>query len=634
MKYNLKKKLNSTFLKLLITPIVLLVVFSVLILVALRGYMFTKIESAELQKATNIIQLGIQREKDFLNDESIFHKGLNLENRLEELLVKPQPYKAQMLIFNKKQELVSFSSGLTLEKEKEFHSFIVDMLKTKVKMKEIVVNDDGYVVLQTSLSCLGSTLIVLVDKKEIHSTLIMIKSLSQIIVFSLLLLFFILLYGVYKYTVKSFTKLSKNIIDPIIQLSVISANIEKYQKDLPRFKTKIIEVDELGSNFSKMVESLNQKTEELEKFNSTLEEKIKEATRSIREKSHMTEQLFSTVMESISVCDEHYNVADINETTYKIFDYNSKSEMIGKNMFEFVPPEEEYKIKASLKKSSITPYEVNLYKKGNVLFPALVKGSDIYINNKLHRIVTVIDLTDVKEKDKLLVLQSKQAQMGEMISMIAHQWRQPLNAISASSINLSLLSSMNMLKEEKIQESSEFVQEQCQKMSSTIDTFMNFVKPSKESREFNLAVTVDSIMQIMQSQLENHNITVVRDDMDSEVSIVGYEDLLEQVILNILTNARDAFEELKIENKVIRISVARKENIPTIFIEDNAGGIPKAIQEKIFNPYFTTKEQGKGTGIGLYMSIDIMQKSFHGNLFYHEVKDGSSFEIACGGGKQ
>jgi C4-dicarboxylate-specific signal transduction histidine kinase len=213
--------------------------------------------------------------------------------------------------------------------------------------------------------------------------------------------------------------------------------------------------------------------------------------------------------------------------------------------------------------------------------------------------------------------------------MIAHQWRQPLNAISATGINLSLLSSMNMLEKEKVQESSEFIQEQTQKMSQTIDTFMNFVKPAKESKGFKLSHTVEAIMQIMGTQLANHNIKVNIQTTNENISLVGYEDLLEQVIINILSNSRDAFENKDIVDKYINIKIDMKENTPIISIEDNAGGIPHAIRDKIFNPYFTTKEQGKGTGIGLYMSMDIMKKSFDGDLIYSATDSGSKFYIVC-----
>ena len=250
------------------------------------------------------------------------------------------------------------------------------------------------------------------------------------------------------------------------------------------------------------------------------------------------------------------------------------------------------------------------------------------INSNLEiRIKKAVEET--KQKSEMLQQQSRLAQMGEMISMIAHQWRQPLNAITASSINLSLLSSMGMLEDSKMQEDSGFIQNQCQKMSDTIDTFMNFVKPSKESKIFNFKEAVDSIMSIMGTQLKNHNIKVNVEVIDENIAIEGHEDLFEQVVINILSNSRDAFEGLEIEDKYIDIKIDSKDNMPIITIEDNAGGIPKDIAEKIFNPYFTTKEQGKGTGLGLYMSKDIMKKSFGGDLIYSRVGDKSIFKIVC-----
>jgi len=257
-------------------------------------------------------------------------------------------------------------------------------------------------------------------------------------------------------------------------------------------------------------------------------------------------------------------------------------------------------------------------------------------SNKLQELNDTLEIKIEEEveknykKDQIMIQYAKQAQMGEMMSMIAHQWRQPLNAISATSINLSLLDSMNMLKSEKLQEDSTFIQKQCQKMSQTINTFMNFVKPNENESEFNISETIDQIMMILGTQFKNHTIDINIEIIDN-ISLTGYADLLEQVIINILSNARDAFEEQKDNsNKHINITVLKKDDVPVVMIEDNAGGIPKDIQDKIFNPYFTTKEQGKGTGIGLYMSLDIIKKSFYGDIIYHEVDGGSKFEIVLG----
>jgi signal transduction histidine kinase len=261
----------------------------------------------------------------------------------------------------------------------------------------------------------------------------------------------------------------------------------------------------------------------------------------------------------------------------------------------------------------------------NIILNALTHMTNVIAvewNEKLNK-----EIHKNKERERASFQKNKLAQMGEMIGMIAHQWRQPLNAISATGINISLLSSMGMLEDKKLQESSEFIQEQCQNMSATIDTFMNFVKPAKESKSFYLTHSIEAIMQIMGTQLNNHNINVTVESNNDNAKIVGYEDLLEQVIINILSNARDAFENLEIADKFIKIKICTENNPLCISIEDNAGGIPLEIREKIFNPYFTTKEQGKGTGIGLFMSMDIMKKSFHGALEYEATENGSKFKI-------
>jgi len=374
-------------------------------------------------------------------------------------------------------------------------------------------------------------------------------------------------------------------------------------------------------------QKLKEQSEKIERFNKTLTLNVEEATVELSEKNKVMSNLLDTAMEAITIFDSNYKLVQANQSAIDIFGYKDKESIIGLSIYDFLPESEYDKAKKALSQSSIVPYEVNLFKQDKSIFVGLVKGKNTIINNEKHRITTIIDLTDVKEKDKAILQQSKQAQMGEMIGMIAHQWRQPLNAISATSINLSLLAGMGMLEDEKLQEDSGFIQDQCQKMSETIDTFMNFVKPTRESQKFKLSHSVDAIKQIIGTQLRNHNIeinTVVSEDIEVE----GHEDLLEQVIINILSNARDAFlEQEDNNNKFINIEIYREENIPIIAIEDNAGGIPEEIQNKIFNPYFTTKEQGKGTGIGLYMSLDIMKKSFSGDLKYSLTKNGSKFKI-------
>jgi len=233
------------------------------------------------------------------------------------------------------------------------------------------------------------------------------------------------------------------------------------------------------------------------------------------------------------------------------------------------------------------------------------------------------------KKQLLLQQQSKQAQMGEMVNMIAHQWRQPLNAISIYTSNLELDAQFGEIDKEKILEAVAMIQKQVQKMSNVISSFMEFSKPNTKPIEFSVKETIVKAMDIMGAQLTSRGIELQINYYDKPIKIIGYPTLLEQVIINLVANARDAFEDKTIENKIIYIECCLKNNNAYIAVKDNAGGIPKEIQNRIFNPYFTTKGT-KGTGLGLYMSKNIMSEKFFGNLSFEVENDTATFIIKIG----
>ena len=341
------------------------------------------------------------------------------------------------------------------------------------------------------------------------------------------------------------------------------------------------------------------------------------------------QDLLDTTLEVIIISDENHKIIDINRSGSELFGIAKKEEMIGMSLLDIVPKSAIPKVMEALENPTQKHYEITIQTFDGKVITLLAGGQDSIRDGKKVRISSILDITELKNKDEQLLQQAKLAQMGEMVSMIAHQWRQPLNAISAASIHLSLLANMKMLEDCKVIQRSEFIQDQCQEMSRTIDTFMNFIKPTQRSTLFKPIESMNSILDIMGIQLKNHNIVVKISTREDDIVLSGYEDLLEQVIINILSNSRDAFEELNIANKSIDIEISRDKESIIITIKDNAGGIPKDIADKIFNPYFTTKEQGKGTGIGLYMSKDIMKKSFSGDLVYQAIENGSCFKIIC-----
>jgi signal transduction histidine kinase len=224
--------------------------------------------------------------------------------------------------------------------------------------------------------------------------------------------------------------------------------------------------------------------------------------------------------------------------------------------------------------------------------------------------------------------QNKMIQMGEMVGMIAHQWRQPLNALSATAINIILKAQMEELQSDYVLKGAFFIQNQCQKMSQTIDTFMEFIKPSKGVEVFSLRHSIDQSLLLIERQLHHHNIAIEIHEEVEGIEIIGYEDQFEQVLLNLFSNSRDAFDESRQEDKRLIITIMIDEEGRSILsVEDNAGGIPESIRDKIFNIFFTKKEKGKGTGLGLYMSLEIIRKSFNSQLHYIPISGGSRFEI-------
>ena len=238
-----------------------------------------------------------------------------------------------------------------------------------------------------------------------------------------------------------------------------------------------------------------------------------------------------------------------------------------------------------------------------------------------------------KEKDNLLAQQSKMAAMGEMLENIAHQWRQPLSSISTISTGIKVQYQFGNVEKEQIINSMDSIATTTKYLSQTIDDFRDYFNPNKEANDFNVKKVFEKAFYLVENQLNKNNIKVVKKLIES--NIYGYENEFLQVILNILNNARDEFEKNEIENKLIFVDIQEIGNEIKISIKDNAGGIKEEIIGKVFEPYFTTKFKSQGTGIGLYMSRQIVEKHMNGQLlasneeFIYENKNyiGAKFDI-------
>ena len=247
------------------------------------------------------------------------------------------------------------------------------------------------------------------------------------------------------------------------------------------------------------------------------------------------------------------------------------------------------------------------------------------LNNNLKEMIKE-EVSKNREKDKQLIQQSRMAQMGEMLSMIAHQWRQPLSAISATSASLELKARRNTLDNDTAQNKARNISNYAQHLSSTIDVFRNFFKIHKEKRVTSYDEVVSSVLDIIQASLSDKNIQLIQ-ELHCHDTFNSYPNELKQVVLNLLKNADDVIAEKEIKDPFIKISSYVKDQKYVLEVSDNAGGIPDDIIDKIFDPYFSTKMQKDGTGLGLYMSKTIIEEHCAGSLTVKNREDGAVFTI-------
>jgi signal transduction histidine kinase len=228
------------------------------------------------------------------------------------------------------------------------------------------------------------------------------------------------------------------------------------------------------------------------------------------------------------------------------------------------------------------------------------------------QITTSID--ENRRKDTMIAEQSRLASLGEMIGNIAHQWRQPLSAISTSASSIIVQNELGILNSSELNPPLNKIIEKTHFLSQTIEDFRNFIEGKKEKVEFVVSSAIDNALSVVDSSISNHYIVIKKDYQDM-IFINNYKNEFIQGVLNIINNAKDALDEkVQREERFIFITVKKVKTKAIIIIQDNAGGIPDEIIPKIFEPYFTTKHQSQGTGLGLYMTYKIINDSMHGSL--------------------
>ncbi|MCV6607274.1 MAG: ATP-binding protein, partial [Campylobacterales bacterium] len=229
-------------------------------------------------------------------------------------------------------------------------------------------------------------------------------------------------------------------------------------------------------------------------------------------------------------------------------------------------------------------------------------------------------------KERLLIEQSKMAEMGEMIGAIAHQWKQPLNSLALLVQDIPDRVEYDEMDLEYAETFSDDCMEQIDYMNQTIEDFRNFFKPS-EYGEFSILESVDSALSLLKKQFEKLKINIIQNyQVDESAHSVGLINEFKQVIVNILNNAKDVLFERKVEDKEIEIIISKDEKQVKIQICDNAGGVPEEILPRIFDSYFSTKGEN-GTGIGLEIAKTIIDENMKGKLSAYNTDKGAVFQI-------
>ncbi len=357
------------------------------------------------------------------------------------------------------------------------------------------------------------------------------------------------------------------------------------------------------------------------------------------------ELLAETSFGAIIIYDKHKKVKYANQRVYELTKY-SKDEILNHDVFKLIYPDDLDMVKKNIKIENTKQYDARIMKKNKSFLYSLLRGKDIIFNGENMRIVTAIDITErkiqeqkieeintsLKQKIKdaltentqqlrLLQQQSKLASMGEMIGAIAHQWRQPLNALNINIQNLDDDFEDGLIDKVFIDNFISKNSKIINFMSRTIDDFRNFYRVDKVKKDFYIKKAIKDVLNIQAVQIRKHNIKITLNGNDELIK--GYESEFKQVILNLINNAKDVVIENNIKNPTIIIEIFKNR----LLIKDNGGGIPNDVLNRIFEPYFTTKDQGKGTGLGLYMSKMIIEDNMHGKLSVWNENDWTVFEI-------
>ncbi len=436
------------------------------------------------------------------------------------------------------------------------------------------------------------------------------------VILSSIALWILLMWAVNKYLAKPINSLTLK-VQNIDFNNIDSCELLNYQNN----KYSQNEIDLFSKSFSLMLNKINVSIKELDALNKTLDLKVIAQTKEL----HSEKQYIQTILDTnpnMIIVTNGMNIITANERFFEFFQYKTiedfkidhdcvcdyfitldddifptSKNIQGKNWCNYLASHSD-----STHLVQISNFNTNYYFSINVN----------YMNSK-EMLITMQDITELKHKDQLLLQQSKLASMGEMIGNIAHQWRQPLSAISTAATGIQVQKEYGLLTDELLETHCNSININAQYLSKTIDDFKNFIKGDRDKKLFNINNSITSFLDLVEGTIKKYNINIII-NIENDIEITGYENELIQCLINIFNNAKDALLELEEEERFLFILAKIKNNYLEMSIKDNAGGIEDQILPKIFEPYFTTKHKSQGTGLGLHMTYTLITKGMNGTI--------------------
>ncbi len=314
--------------------------------------------------------------------------------------------------------------------------------------------------------------------------------------------------------------------------------------------------------------------------------------------------------------------------------FKRKKEIINKHIFDIFNTVSQEHQELLLSNTVEHNFQTTVTSKDNQTYHIQIKERNILFDTEKLKIISAMDITDIKRNEKIIAQKSKLASMGEMIGNIAHQWRQPLTAISIAASGIKLMHEFGIENQNETMESLDNIVKNTKYLSTTIEDFQNFIRNDRESSTFFIKDVIQSALMIIDANLKLENVQIFK-NYTEDLEITTIQNDLVQILLNIINNAIDALKEKQKADKLIFINVYTEKSVVYISLLDSAGGISEKIIDKIFEPYFTTKHQAQGTGLGLYMTHQIISKldgkiEVSNKSFIHDTKQyhGAKFTIS------